>query len=292
MIGLCPPSSAMSAGIWQSRQLYISTPTSVHVAFADPVTALVQEVQARAGPGNAFCAVDGAVGMAGAAGQASVACRQAQATSSSCSPEPVTHLAVTAAVFCLMGLFSSFSCPRRSWPASRAGWTARPAPQQRPRRYRRSRCGLRGRSRWQVRPAGQHGCVAQACPVVQTGGTQWHSIARPLSVCCLVPASWRHPSPAAVMLTCQCPPAAGVRHSYLWLADCLGRPFLVSLRHPGLRLRCLAARGEISTARTIAERGEPRQPFAASPPGACTASRWPLCSASAAICVATTSLAV
>jgi hypothetical protein len=48
---------------------------------------------------------------------------------------------------------------------------------------------------------------------------------------------------------------AGVRHSYLWLADCLGRPFLISLRHPGLRLRCLAARGEITTARTIAERG-------------------------------------
>ena len=48
---------------------------------------------------------------------------------------------------------------------------------------------------------------------------------------------------------------AGVRHSYLWLADSLGRPFLVSLRHPGLRLRCLAARGELSTARTIAERG-------------------------------------
>jgi hypothetical protein len=48
---------------------------------------------------------------------------------------------------------------------------------------------------------------------------------------------------------------AGVRHSYLWLADCLGRPFLLSLRHPGLRLRCLAARGEITTARTIAERG-------------------------------------
>jgi hypothetical protein len=49
--------------------------------------------------------------------------------------------------------------------------------------------------------------------------------------------------------------SAGVRHSYLWLADCLGRPFLISLRHPGLRLRCLAARGEVSTARTIAERG-------------------------------------
>ena len=48
---------------------------------------------------------------------------------------------------------------------------------------------------------------------------------------------------------------AGVRHSYLWLADCLGRPFLLSLRHPGLRLRCLAARGELTTARTIAERG-------------------------------------
>ena len=54
--------------------------------------------------------------------------------------------------------------------------------------------------------------------------------------------------PGAVVL-------AGVRHSYLWLADGLGRPFLVSLRHPGLRLRCLAARGELSTARTIAERG-------------------------------------
>jgi hypothetical protein len=48
---------------------------------------------------------------------------------------------------------------------------------------------------------------------------------------------------------------AGVRHSYLWLADAFGRPFLVSLRHPGLRLRCLAARGELTTARTIAERG-------------------------------------
>jgi hypothetical protein len=48
---------------------------------------------------------------------------------------------------------------------------------------------------------------------------------------------------------------AGVRHSYLWLADAFGRPFLISLRHPGLRLRCLAARGELTTARTIAERG-------------------------------------
>lgn len=48
---------------------------------------------------------------------------------------------------------------------------------------------------------------------------------------------------------------AGVRHSYLWLADAFGRPFLVSLRHPGLRLRCLAARGELTMARTIAERG-------------------------------------
>ena len=48
---------------------------------------------------------------------------------------------------------------------------------------------------------------------------------------------------------------AGVRHSYLWLADSLGRPILLSLRHPGLRLRCLAAKGELTTARTIAERG-------------------------------------
>jgi len=48
---------------------------------------------------------------------------------------------------------------------------------------------------------------------------------------------------------------AGVRHSYLWLADAFGRPFLVSLRHPGLRLRCLAARGDLTMARTIAERG-------------------------------------
>ena len=48
---------------------------------------------------------------------------------------------------------------------------------------------------------------------------------------------------------------AGVRHSYLWLADAFGRPFLVPLRHPGLRLRCLAAKGELTTARTIAERG-------------------------------------
>lgn len=49
--------------------------------------------------------------------------------------------------------------------------------------------------------------------------------------------------------------AAGVRHSYLWLADSLGRPFTISLRHPGIRLRALAARGELSTARTIAQRG-------------------------------------
>lgn len=48
---------------------------------------------------------------------------------------------------------------------------------------------------------------------------------------------------------------AGVRHSYLWLADALGRPFTLSLRHPGIRLRSLAARGELSTARTIAQRG-------------------------------------
>lgn len=68
----------------------------------------------------------------------------------------------------------------------------------------------------------------------------------------LLPASSkRRLHPTALL----CLPNAGVRHSYLWLADCLGRPFLVSLRHPGMRLRCLAARGEISTARTIAERG-------------------------------------
>lgn len=48
---------------------------------------------------------------------------------------------------------------------------------------------------------------------------------------------------------------AGVRHSYLWLADTFGKPFLISLRHPGLRVRCLAARGELTTARMIAERG-------------------------------------
>ena len=35
-----------AAGLWQSRQLFVSTPTSVHVAFADPVTSFVQEVQA------------------------------------------------------------------------------------------------------------------------------------------------------------------------------------------------------------------------------------------------------
>ncbi|KAL4432170.1 hypothetical protein ABPG77_005932 [Micractinium sp. CCAP 211/92] len=115
------------AGIWQSRQLYISTPTSVHVAFADPVTALVQEVQ-----------------------------------------------------------LASFQ----------GGVDSKTSP------------------------------AAEATP--------------------LPPEQMRPPGPLTL---------AGVRHSYLWLADCLGRPFLVSLRHPGLRLRCLAARGEISTARTIAERG-------------------------------------
>ncbi|KAL4855688.1 hypothetical protein ACK3TF_003771 [Chlorella vulgaris] len=115
------------AGLWQSRQLYVSTPTSVHVAFADPVTSFVQEVQLASFQGG----VDGKTSAA------------AEAT---------------------------------------------PLPAE------------------QMRPAG------------------------PITL-------------------------AGVRHSYLWLADCLGRPFLVSLRHPGLRLRCLAARGDITTARTIAERG-------------------------------------
>lgn len=40
----CP--AVCAAGLWQSRQLFVSTPTSVHVAFADPVTSFVQEVQA------------------------------------------------------------------------------------------------------------------------------------------------------------------------------------------------------------------------------------------------------
>jgi hypothetical protein len=74
------------------------------------------------------------------------------------------------------------------------------------------------------------------------------------------------PAPSAADVAAPLPPPqlrpsgpltlAGVRHSYLWLADAAGRPFILSLRHPGLRLRCLAARGELSTARTIAERGE------------------------------------
>jgi hypothetical protein len=39
----------LAAGLWQSRQLYVSTPTSIHAVFADPVTAFVQEVQVRGG---------------------------------------------------------------------------------------------------------------------------------------------------------------------------------------------------------------------------------------------------
>lgn len=46
----------------------------------------------------------------------------------------------------------------------------------------------------------------------------------------------------------------GIRHSYLWLADYLGRPFLISLRHPGVRFRCLVARGELDDARRLAEK--------------------------------------
>ena len=42
---LLPPPLLSAAGLWQSRQLYASTPTSAHVVFADPVTAFVQEVQ-------------------------------------------------------------------------------------------------------------------------------------------------------------------------------------------------------------------------------------------------------
>ena len=44
-----------AAGLWQSRQLYISTPTSVHVAFADPVTSFVQEVQVCVVGGHTLC---------------------------------------------------------------------------------------------------------------------------------------------------------------------------------------------------------------------------------------------
>ena len=116
-----------SAGIWQSRQLFIATPESLHLVFADPAQEFVQEV--------------------------------------------------TLASFC--GGAASKTAPSLD---------ATPLPPE------------------QMRPAG------------------------PITL-------------------------AGVRHSYLWLADAFGRPFLVPLRHPGLRLRCLAARGELTTARTIAERG-------------------------------------
>ena len=143
--------------------------------------------------------------------------------------------------------------PPRSWPASREAWTARPARRRRPRRCRRSRCGRLGPSPWQVRAAAAAAAAAAGCVhgawglmgrLAPGAGIRASARAEELTPCVPRPT----PSPAHS--------SAGVRHSYLWLADCLGRPFLVSLRHPGLRLRCLAARGEITTARTIAERGE------------------------------------
>lgn len=126
------------AGLWQSRQLYVSTPTSIHVVFADPVQEFVQEITLASFQGGSFSTLSTLSTYAADIG----------------SKEP--------------------QGPPLPPPA--------------------------------MRPAG------------------------------------------AVTL-------AGVRHSYLWLADAFGRPFLVPLRHPGLRFRCLAARGELTTARTIAERG-------------------------------------
>ena len=71
----------------------------------------------------------------------------------------------------------------------------------------------------------------------------------------IVPASEASALPAEEMKPAGPVLLAGVRHSYLWLVNVFGNPYLVSLRHPGVRVRCLAARGELTTARMIAERG-------------------------------------
>ena len=47
----------------------------------------------------------------------------------------------------------------------------------------------------------------------------------------------------------------GVRDGNLWLADCVGQPFLVPLTHPGLRARTKAARNDLEAARATAEKG-------------------------------------
>ena len=46
------------SGIWQSRQLFVATPSSLHVVFADPVQQFVQEVQVRR-PDGRLCTLLG-----------------------------------------------------------------------------------------------------------------------------------------------------------------------------------------------------------------------------------------
>lgn len=47
----------------------------------------------------------------------------------------------------------------------------------------------------------------------------------------------------------------GVRDGNLWLADARGQPFIISLQHPGLKARCLAAAGDLGRAVVIAHNG-------------------------------------
>lgn len=120
------------AGLWQSRQLYVSTPSSAHAVFADPVTAFVQEVQVRRP-----CSLRSARTRRRASRQAGCVCGWTHRQR--CAPRPL--------------LPPPSPAPHRSWPASRAAWTPRRPPLPRPRRCRQSRCGRRGPSRWQVRMA-------------------------------------------------------------------------------------------------------------------------------------------
>lgn len=59
--------------------------------------------------------------------------------------------------------------------------------------------------------------------------------------------SMRPPGPTVLL---------GVRDGNLWLADCVGQPFLIPLTHPGLRSRTKSARNDLAGARATAEDGE------------------------------------
>ncbi|KAK9819592.1 hypothetical protein WJX72_000101 [[Myrmecia] bisecta] len=47
----------------------------------------------------------------------------------------------------------------------------------------------------------------------------------------------------------------GMREGGMWLVDSRGQPFVIPVLHAGLRARCLAAHGDLTGARAVAERG-------------------------------------